>query len=80
MPKHNLIKKYMVSCDIHVEIAALPDVAGRVRPEELLTPERAAQFLDPDSRVLVPGPTDEELPTSCHKVSRKHERALRSHF
>jgi len=53
----NMCSSSTVAHDINVDSAALPDFAGTVRPEHLLDPDKAQEFLDSDKRVLDPPPS-----------------------
>lgn len=57
---------------------SLPTGAGQVRPEKLLSPAHAREFLDFKARVKVPQPEAACLPKPCYRVSRKHEKPLRN--
>ena len=77
-PAEALLAEVAVKTAIPVETSrvALCDPAGLVRPEEVLPPPLAQQFLDVDARVR--GDTEgRDYPKPCFLVSEPEEEKLR---
>ena len=66
-----------VAQHIDASNAALPVTAAAVRPESILKPHRAKQFIDVASRIKESQPDASELPKPCYKVKRNLEPGLR---
>jgi len=58
----------------------IPPTVAHFRPEEFLSPEKSAEFVDFSARVLDPPPSVEGMPVGCYMVSPEVEVELRQYL